>query len=119
VNKAENEGRDSFFAKFSNVYTSWFPEKAFTLENFKRLPKDISSMVEKDMGKWCVILIIKTGLDKFKEAGPGGQNAFIVLSLVIQKLMLTYGVDSVDIEEGMEETGFTETQKQQGRMLLI
>lgn len=109
---------DSYFSQFESIYSSWFPEKAFTLKNFKNLPQDIAAEIMKSLAQKTIGIFLSEALETFKEYSKG-HDAFVIVSHCIKRLMQAYRLDCIDIEEEMEARGFTEEQKQRGRMLLI
>lgn len=109
---------DNYFSQFESIYSSWFPDKAFTLKNFKTLPQDIAAEIMKALAQKTIGIILSEALETFKEHSKG-HDAFVIVSHCIKRLMQTYRLDSIDIEEEMEARGFSEEQKQRGRMLLI
>ena len=113
------EERVGFLAACADIYTRWFPDRSFTLENFKRLPQDIADTTVATVAKSCIGVLIQSSLETFPSAGTGAQNSLAVISEVIKKLMRTYRVDSIDVEEELKARGFGELDMMRAKLLYI
>lgn len=113
------EERVGFLAACADIYTRWFPDRSFTLENFKRLPQDIAETTVATVARGCIGVLIQTSLETFPSVGTGAQNSLTVISEVVKKLMRTYRVDSIDVEEELKARGFGELEMKRAQLLYI
>jgi hypothetical protein len=88
------------YTEYAEIYHKWFPDKEFTVTNFKNLPKDIIHLFGTD----CLCHLIEEALDI--ESTPAvASGARKIIKGTIKKLILVYHIDSIDIKDELKKRG--------------
>ena len=91
----------------------------FHARELQALPQDIAETTIGTVAKGCIGVLIQSSLETFPSAGTGAQNSLAVISEVIKKLMRTYRIDSIDVEEELKARGFGELEMMRAKLLYI
>lgn len=88
------------YTEYEEVYHKWFPDKEFTIANFKNLPKDIIKLFGTD----CLCHLIEEALD-IEGSVAVASGARKIIKGTIKKLILVYHIDSIDIKDELKKRG--------------
>lgn len=104
-------------AKYAEVYQGWFPDRAFTIENFKQLPEEIIKM----FGVECLCSL----MGEYYQATDNIQSAKrrkefkACCRNTIKKMVNGYHVDLIDIEEELKRRKYTEPEIEMLKRLFL
>lgn len=91
------------YTEYAEIYHKWFPDKEFTVSNFKNLPKDIIKLFGTD----CLCHLIEEALDIEGNVAVAS-GARKIIKGTIKKLILVYHIDSIDIKDELKKRGRSE-----------